>query len=353
MASYNVKSQTPQEAYNARKIKMALSGMKIALLLPISAIIQNIFNSSVTDTVSGRLSDKVIISIMISIVLLGIGDIFAGIFTFIYNMVKGKGLKEYKRTASMKVSWMMLLAAAFAGPLATGCWMAATPFCGLTTVAIVTSLGPILTAIFGRFFLHEKLNARIYLGIIIVIAGAIVAGYSGATGAGSNFILGIILAFMAPIGFAAEGQFSTFVGDIIDPNVGCGFFRCFGSGVIGLICMAVLAAATGNIAAYGLIFKIVFTSPMTLLFVAMMGLLGAINYNSAYLAFNRTGPSRTLAIDSSRPVWSIIFGYLFAILGVQDYSVTALAVAGAVIVVVGLFLVIGKPSELVNLRNVE
>ena len=99
----------------------------------------------------------------------------------------------------MKVSWMMLLAAAFAGPLATGCWMAATPFCGLTTVAIVTSLGPILTAIFGRFFLHEKLNARIYLGIIIVIAGAIVAGYSGASGAGSNFILGIILAFMAPI----------------------------------------------------------------------------------------------------------------------------------------------------------
>ena len=69
---------------------MALSGMKIALLLPISAIIQNIFNSSVTDTVSGQLSDKVIVSIMISIVLLGIGDIFAGIFTFIYNVVKGK-----------------------------------------------------------------------------------------------------------------------------------------------------------------------------------------------------------------------------------------------------------------------
>ena len=99
MASFNVKSQTPQEAYNARKIKMALSGMKIALLLPISAIIQNIFNSSVTDTVSGQLSDKVIVSIMISIVLLGIGDIFAGIFTFIYNVVKGKGLKEYKENS--------------------------------------------------------------------------------------------------------------------------------------------------------------------------------------------------------------------------------------------------------------
>ena len=36
------------------------------------------------------------------------------------------------------------------------------------------------------FFLHEKLDARIYLGIIIVIAGAIVAGYSGGIGCGEQ-----------------------------------------------------------------------------------------------------------------------------------------------------------------------
>ena len=117
--------------------------------------------------------------------------------------------------------------------------------------------------------------------------------------------------------------------------------------------MAILSAATGNMAAYSSIFHQVFASPILLIFVIAMGLLGAINYNCAYLAFNRTGPSRTLAIDSSRPIWSIPLGFLFAALGVTEYSVATLGVVGAVIVVAGLLLVISKPSELVNLRNVS
>ena len=344
---------TPQEAHVARKIKMASSGMKIALLLPFSAIVQNIFNSGVTDTVAASVSDKVIVSIICSITLVALGDFFAAVFTFIYNASQGKGLQEYKRTASLKVSWFMLLAAAVAGPLATGCWMAATPFCGLTMVAIVTSLGPVLTAFFGMVILHEKLNARIILGICIVVFGGIIAGWEGFSGGGNNFVLGLVLALMAPIGFSLESQFSTYAGDIIDPNVGCGLFRCLGSCIVGLIAMAVLAAFTGNIGAYGLIITTSLGTPKLLIFVILMGLCGAINYNAAYLAFNRTGPSRTLAIDSSRPVWSIPLGFLFAAMGVAPYSVTAVAVLGAAVVVVGLILIISKPGDLVNLRNVE
>lgn len=343
---------SPEQAYTQKKIQMATSGMKIAILMPITAILQNIFNNSVTTTVSASLSDKVIISILCSITLIGLCDLFAGIFTFLYNAAKGKGFQEYKRTISLKVSWMMLLSAAFAGPLATGCWMASTPFCGLTTVAVVTSLGPILTAIIGKFFLKENISGRVYLGIGITVVGVIVSGWTGFSQGGSNFVLGFILALMAPIGFTLEGQFSTYAGDMIDPNVGCGIYRCFGSGIIGLAAMTILAAATGNLSIFGSILTMVLSTPKLLLFVAIMGLLGAINYNAAYLAFNRTGPSRTLAIDSSRPIWSIPFGYFFASIGVVAYSVNTLGVIGAIIVVAGLILIICKPSELVNLRNV-
>ena len=346
-------TRTPEEAYRQKKISMATSGMKIALLMPMTAIVQNLFNSSVTDSLSGALPDKVILSAIISITLVAIGDIIAGIGTFLWNCASGRGLKEYKRTCGLKVSWMMLISAAFAGPLATGCWMAATPFCGLTMVAVITSLGPILTALIGRFFLKEKLNSRIIFGIVIVVAGAIVAGWEGVSGGGSNYIIGIILALMAPIGFTLEGQFSTYAGDMIDPNVGCGFFRCFGSGVIGLVAMAILAAATGNLEFYTQIFSLILSEPMLILFTILMGLIGAVNYNAAYLAFNRTGPSRTLAIDSSRPLWSIPFGFLFSALGIATYTVTGMQILGAIIVVVGLILIISKPSDLVNLRNVE
>lgn len=344
---------TPSESYRLKRIKIATTGLKIALLMPITAIIQNIFNTSVTDMVYMTLADKALLSIICSITLIGMADIFAGVFTLMYNISQGKGLMEYKRTIGVKISWMMLLSAAVAGPLATGCWMAATPFCGLTTVAVITSLGPILTAFVGRFFLKESLSTRVYLGIFITVIGVIVSGWSGFSEGGDNFLLGAVLALMAPIGFTLEGQFSTYAGDIIDPTVGCGFYRCFGSGVIGLIAMAALSYATGNYESFTWIFSMVLSTPKLLLFVVIMGFLGAINYNCAYVAFNKAGPSRTLAVDSSRPLWSIPFGYLFAALGIAAYSVTALGVIGAVIVVFGLVMIISKPSDLVTLRNVS
>lgn len=351
--SYAASRINPEEAYRQKKIRMATTGMKIAMLMPITAILQNIFNTSVTDTVYATLTDKVILSIICSITLIGMADIFAGVFTLIYNIARGKGLTEYKRTMGVKISWMMLLSAAVAGPLATGCWMAATPFCGLTPVAVITSLGPILTAIIGRFFLKESISGRVYFGIIITVVGVIVAGWTGFSEGGNNFVLGVVLALMAPIGFTLEGQFSTYAGDIIDPTVGCGFYRCFGSGILGLIAMSILASATGNFDALVAIIGMVLSSPLLFLFVVIMGLLGAINYNCAYVAFNKTGPSRTLAIDNSRPLWSIPFGYLFALFGIAAYSVTSMEIVGAIIVVLGLILIICKPSDLVNLRDVS
>jgi drug/metabolite transporter (DMT)-like permease len=343
---------TASQAYQAKKIRLATSGMKIALLMPLTAILQNIFNTSATETVSASLPGKAIVSIIISITLLGLCDIFAGLFTFIYNVIRGKGFSEYKRTVKFKTSWMMLAAGAAAGPLATGCWMAATPFAGLTMVAVITSLAPVLTVFVSRVFLHENVKPRVYLGIAITVAGVIIAGWAEG-GIGSNFLLGCLLAVVAPIGFTLEGQFSTYAGDLIDPNVGCGLYRCFGSGVIGLTAMAILSAVTGNFGSYRSIWAMVFTHPMVLLVVATMGLLGAVNYNAAYLAFNRTGPSRALAIDSSRPAWSIPLGYLFSLLGIAAYSVTVFGIIGAIVVVFGLILVISKPSELINLRSVS
>ncbi len=342
---------SPEEAFRQKKIRMAISGMKIAILMPTTAILMNIANQYVTDAVYSTLADKVILSIICSITLICMADFFGGVFTVIFNLFKGKGLTEYKRTAGVKVSWMMLLSAAAAGPLATGCWMAATPFCGLTPVAVVTSLNPILVALAGSIFLRETLSKRVYLGIVLAVVGVIVAGWTGVSEGGSNFLLGAGLAFLAPIGFTLEAQFSTYAGDIIDPMVGCGMYRCFGSFVIGLAAMALLSFFTGNFDSYLLIINAVLTSPTLFIAVVIMGILAGINCNAAYVAFNRTGPSRIMVIDCTRPVLSIPFGYLFAALGIAAYTVSTMEIAGAAILVVGLALILCKPSELLNFRN--
>ena len=219
---------------------------------------------------------------------------------------------------SLKVSWMMLISAIFAGPIATGCGMAATPFCGLTTVSVLVSLAPILTAFIGKFVLHEHLSGRVYIGIIITAAGVIMNSWSGFSESGSNFLLGVVLALMAPIGFTVENQLSTYAGDMIDPNVGCATFRCSGSFVIGTLTMILFSAVTGNLDAFFSIVGLMFTDPKCLVLFIIMGLLGAINYNAAYLAFNLTGPSRVMTIDASKAVLSIPVGFLCANSGFLD-----------------------------------
>lgn len=338
-------------AYRQKKIQRAMRGMGIALILPISAIIQNIFNSSVTESVSASITNTALASVIASITIVGIGDLFAGIFAFFFNIAHGKGLKEYKRMLGFPVTRVFLLGALVAGPLATGCWMAATPFCGLTTVAIVTSLAPVLTVFISRFTVKEHISPRATIGVIIVVIGAIAAGWEGFSSGGSNFIIGVILALMAPIGFTLEGQINVFATDMVDPAVSVGTYRTFGAGILSIVIMLVLAVATGNLGAYEVIFSTIFSNPMLILFVALQGLCGCANYMSGMTAFNMTGPSRTLTIDSSRPVWSIPFGFLFAALGIASYSVSTMAVVGSVIVVIGLALVICKPSELVNMRG--
>ena len=344
---------TAQQEYVKRKIQLAVTGMKIAILLPTTAVITNVVNSYLTTQALSNVPNTALISVICSITLIVVGDLFASIGTFIWNAAHGKGFKEVKRTMSLKISWMMLISAVFAGPIATGCWMTATPFCGLTTVSVLVSLAPILTAFIGKFVLHEHLSGRVYIGIIITVLGVILNSWTGFSEGGSNFILGVILALMAPIGFTVENQLSTYAGDLIDPNVGCATFRCCGSFIIGTLAMIILSAATGNLEAFISIVSLMFTNPKCLILFIILGLLGAINYNAAYLAFNLTGPSRVMTIDASKAVLSIPVGFLCAALGIQEYSISTIGIIGAIVCFAGLIIVICKPSELTNFRGDE
>ena len=344
-----------EEAYKKRKIGIAKAGLFIAWISSLTAVSQGIFNSASTGIVSDTITSTVsptVLTILIAITLLAVNDIIAGIFLLIYNLSTGRSFKEYKRMCNVKVSWMMLLSALAAGPFATGCWMSSVSFCGITYTTAVISLAPILTAIVGRFVFKENTNARVYFGIVIAVAGVIVAGWAKPEGMTNLFYVGNALAAIAPIGFTVEGMLSTYAGDLVDPLIGCGFYRCFGSGVLGFILISIVAAIFGDISVVGRIIALVFTTPKLFILVVIMGLFAGISYATTYVGFNKSGPTKTLAVVNTMPVWSIPLGYLFAAIGIYDYEVTTMGIVGALIVVVGIILVIAKPSELFNLRDV-
>ncbi len=348
-----------EQAYINKKVGVAKVGMVLSWVSSITAILFGIFNtvaSSLIEADTGSDLSGPLNQAIVCITILGIGEIFAGIMTLVYNAAKGKGIKEFKRMTGFKISWMMLLSALAAGPLATGLQVTAYSMAGITYVTAILALSPVLTAILGRIIFKENLSKRAVFGILLVVAGALVTTFIGTPDtAGSNFMVGIILACICPIGFALEGMFSTYAGDLIDPIEGCGFYRTICSGIMGLAAMLIIAGCSGNIGVWTATVKAVFTNPLTLVFVILFAAFVALSYNTTYVGFNKCGPSRCLAIVNTAPIWSIPIGLIFAQLMPKFYSydVTGAAIISAVVVTIGVILVVMKPSELFKLRDVE
>ena len=348
-----------EQAYVNRKVGIAKVGMIIAWVSSITAIMFGIFNTAASTLIQEDIQvdlSNPLIQAIVCITILGVGEIFAGVMTQIYNGIRGRGFKELKRMMSFKVSWMMLLAALAAGPLATGLQVSAYSMAGITYVTAILGLSPVLTAILGKIIFKENLGKRVVIGILFVVAGALVTTFLGKPDtAGSNFMLGILLACICPIGFALEGMFATYAGDLIDQVEGCGFYRTICSGIMGLTAMAIISGCTGNMGVWLSTIAAIFSNPLTLLFVVLFALFVALSYNTTYSGFNKCGPSRCLAIVNTMPIWSIPIGLIFGALmpNFYQYDITTEAVIGALVVGVGVVLVCMKPSELFNLRDVE
>ena len=89
-----------------------------------------------------------------------------------------------------------------------------------------------------------------------------------------------------------------------------------------------------------------------ILFLLLTAVFMAIQYNCIYVAYTYCGATRGSAILFSSPIWSIPVGLFMSKIGVLPYSVTAMGIVGAIIVVVGIVIVLAKPSELFKIRNV-
>ena len=81
---------------------------------------------------------------------------------------------------------------------------------------------------------------------------------------------------------------------------------------------------------------------------ALAGVVGCISYRCWYKAMNMAGVSRAMALNITYALWGVLFGALFT-----DVEITRSLVIGAAAIFAGMFLVIGNPRDIINLRNVS
>lgn len=340
--------------YTKRKQKFVIQGLFFALIGGITAGIYGNLTPIINEDPAVVAQTTIGIVIILSFVTQGLYDFFAGLWMLVHNAATGRTLREYIRhIKSGKMAGLLLLAAIFGGPVALSASMIGVNLCGVTPALIVSSLSPVVSAIMGRLLYKEKLGARVVAGIVIAVVGIIVVGWSKPEGDYPYFILGLVIAFLAAVGWGLESAVATYAADMTDPNTAVGFFRTLVSGAFGLLIMIpIFGFCTGEGLIGWTMAVSVIASPKLLLVVLIAGLVCAISYCTTYVAFSKAGGTRSLVLVNTYAIWSIVVGLILAALGISSYSITPMVVIGAIIDFVGIALVIGNPKEFVNLRTV-
>ena len=190
-----------------------------------------------------------------------------------------------------------------------------------------------------------------FFGIAIAVVGIILAAVAPPEGV-ENFYLGILIILITPIGYSVEAIISTHAMDVSEPLIVCPLYRMIGSAIMEMILAIGICVATGHAQWIASAFTIIFSSPIVLLFLFLTAVFIAIQYNCIYVAYSYCGATRGSAILFSSPIWSIPIGLVMAKMGVISYSVTTMGIIGAIVVVIGIVIVLAKPSELFTIRDV-
>lgn len=339
-----------QAVYQKKQTKAITFGLVIAFMgAMFNCVFQN-FNVAATSLIEGGIGTTLLAAYIMSVLTLGICEIGGGIITIIYNVCRGIPLAEVTRTWSVNSGKTIMISSIVAGPIGTAASVMSIALIGSTYANCIIGLAPVVTAFLGIFILKERINGRVWIGIILSVAGATIACMGTPEGV-NNLALGIIIALVAPVAFALEGIISAHAVDVTDPATACPLFRMIMSGIFEIVIALVIAAVTGHMAWIGTIIGLITSTPMCMVWMLCTMIAMFIQYNTAYASFNYCGAVKSEAILWTGTFWTIPVGFIMGGLGIIEYSITGIGVVGAICVVIGIILVVAKPSELFSLRN--
>jgi len=284
--------------------------------------------------------------IMIPLVCAALHDVSAACIVTVLNLRNGHR-KEIWRSVTSRPGRSVLVGALLGALLGMGGYMTALQLAGPAYTLPITTMYPAVAAVLAVFVLKERIPLRAWIGLVLCVAGAGAIGYSPPEGQSSDlFYIGLCFAALAAIGWGAEAVYVTLGMDFIEPLVALNIYYVVSSALYVLLLIP-LASAVFFTDSGGLSVPLSFLTSTGALFVILSGCLGAFSYLCWYKAMCMTGVSRALAVNISYALWGILLSALFT-----EVHITTWLVLGALTIFSGMFLVIGNPRDMLNLRNV-
>ncbi len=272
-------------------------------------------------------------------------DFSAALLTTLANLRAGR-IKDLGRSLLSKPGRYVIAGALIGSTCGMGGYMAAIQLAGPAYVLPVTSLYPAVAAVLAVFTIKERITPRAWAGLAFCVAGVITVGYTAPQGETSGiFYAGMAFAALAALGWGAEGVCATSGMDFIEPVIALNIYYIVSTTIYLCILVPVMSLVVLP-AAGGITVLAEFALSPGLLFVALAGCVGSFSYQCWYKAMNMTGVSRAMALNITYALWGIIFAAIFT-----RAEITLNLIIGALVILGGMFLIIGNPRDMLNLRK--
>ena len=188
--------------------------------------------------------------------------------------------------------------------------------------AIFNSLSPMFGAIFAALWLGEALSVRKVAGLLLGITGVVVTSGLGTMTPSTTTLLAILACLLAPACYGLAGAYIKKRASGVAPRAIAGGSQLLG----GIALMPFLLVSPPAASAISV--------TVVLLVVAFAVLCSAVAYLIYYRLIADVGPTKALTVTFLIPVFAMLWSAVFL-----HEGVSASMAAGAVIILVGTFLV--------------
>jgi drug/metabolite transporter (DMT)-like permease len=282
-----------------------------------------------------------------------INDTCSGIWCMIIAGIKGK-LGDFFRCLKTKPGAVMIVCALVGGPIASTAYIVSLQMAGSIIIPI-TALCPAIGAILGRLLFKQQLTARMLVGVFVCVGASIMIGSTGMGGdAPEGRMLGIVIAFIAALGWGIEGCVAGYGTTLIDYEIGI-TIRQTTSGLSNLIILVpIMSIMAGDIVLAPKLIGTAVTSGPAMLFFAVSGFFAVFAYSLWYKGNSMCGAALGMACNGAYSFWGPFFCWI--VLGLffkQDgWMLAPIAWVAAVVMFVGICLIAFNPLDLFRKKEV-
>ncbi|WP_244834562.1 DMT family transporter [Clostridium sp. BJN0001] len=255
-------------------------------------------------------------------------DSFSAVWTFLYLLFR-RQLGNLTKALKTKSALYVALAALMGGPIGMTGYLFAVKLIGPSYTAIISSLYPAVGAFLSYVILKDKLNKKAWIGLIAVIVGIGLLGFTPSNG--SLNLPGVLCASLCVIGWGSECVICAY--GMKDKEVTSELalqIRQLTSGLTyGFLIIPIVGGLglTAEMAKSNIIFGIGITA-----------LTGTISYLCYYAAIYKIGPTRAMGINITYVIWTIAINMF------RGEMPSVIAVLSSILVISGVYFVAKEPE---------